>query len=898
MIIRSIAVNEFMKFDQPIEIAGLDEKLNIIAGPNEMGKSTILSAMRAAFFNRHRMMNKEIKDLQHSQNKGSPSVRVDFEIKGEQYQIRKRFLKHQIAELKFPDGRLIKGDEAEEELSNLLSFDDSGCLDGQPKEMWNLFWVEQGKSFTPVDVSEGARSGLQTVLESQVNTVLGGRRGRKLIDLFRNQLGEYLTPTGRETKKFRQLSVHVDSVQDEIEVLETKRTRLVRDLERLETCQYSLKRLEEDESNKLEEQELKQFKERYEALRQIELKIEAARGELGQSKEKLSSLQNEQQVLRDFMRDLSKVRVEYGALEEGLRDSRDQEQELNSKKTEIQSTVDGLKSQIVDADQNLEIKKDILALAQQWSKFTDLEQRLELASSAQTRIEESLKAANKILVSDQILRQIEQVNSEFESAKATITANATEIEFQLKAGGDVGVTVNGESLKGELHKLEAVTEVSIDLPDRGTIFVKPAVENADQLLEAHRVAEKNLESLLAQTNAASVEDARQLNEVRRISLQEAESAKREVQVHLSEFDQVEGGIDAIQVNLSQQKNQLVANAKNLGLTEIPKVKVAEELQSQSEGALSQLRFSLEAPAGELRQAENRLAAAKLEIANVQGRIEIQSQQINGLETKIELRGGEKRMREVEKQIKQMKAQVEQQADDLQKLKDEFDEAEIQLVLARIGRLEEKIRNRQRQIQETRDEINQLIGRIESQEGAGIDEQIAQKQRELERERNEYDKIKNEVQVLQLLLGTLSNAQQESTERYLLPVKSQIRPYLNALFPNAKIEFDEELNIISIDRNYSESFQNLSMGTQEQIAVLVRLTFAELLAEKGRPATVILDDALVFSDERRLKTMFDILYRSSRNIQIIILTCRESLFEGLGGRVLTLNQINEGEFLSG
>ena len=898
MIIRSIAVNQFMKFDQPVEIARLDEKLNIIAGPNEMGKSTILSAIRAAFFNRHRLMNKEIRDLQHSQNKGSPSVRVDFEIEGEQYQIRKRFLKHQIAELRFPDGRLIKGDEAEEELSNLLSFDDSGSLDGQPKEMWNLFWVEQGKSFTPVDVSEGARSGLQTVLESQVNTVLGGRRGRKLIHLFSNQLGEYLTPTGRETKKFKQFSAHVDSVQDEIEELETKRTSLIRDLERLETCQHSLKRLEEDESNKLEGKELRQFKERYEALRQIELKIEAASGELGQTKEKLSSLQNERQILRDFRRDLSRVLVEFGDLEEGLKDLCDQEQKLLSRKTKIQSTVDALEHQIVDADKFVEIKKDILSLAQQWSKCTDLEQRLELATAAETRRVESLKAANKILVSEQNLREIEHVHSELESAKATITANATEIEFQLNAGGDVGVTVNGESLKSEHHKLEAVTEVVIDLPDRGTICVKPAVDNADQLLEAHRVAEKNLESMLAKVSADSVEDARRLNEVRKISLQEAKSAEREVQAHLPEIDQVEGGIESIKVKLAQQKNQLFANAEKLGSTEIPKVKVAEELLIQSEDALSQSRISLDAPAKELRQAENRLAAARLEIANVQGRIEIQSQQIKDLETKIDLRGGEKRMREVEKRIDQIESQVKQQESDLKKLKDELDDAEIQLVWARIGRLEDKIRNRQRQIQELRDEINQLIGRIESQEGAGIDEQIAQKQRELERAKDEYDKVENEVQVLKLLRDTLSNAQQESTERYLSPVKSQIQPYLNALFPNAKIEFDDELNIISIDRNFSESFQNLSIGTQEQVAVLVRLTFAELLAEKGRPATVILDDALVFSDEERLKTMFDILYRSSRNVQIIILTCRESLFEDLGGRVLTLNQINEGEFQSG
>ncbi|MYI89138.1 MAG: hypothetical protein F4082_02380 [Gammaproteobacteria bacterium] len=386
-----------------------------------------------------------------------------------------------------------------------------------------------------------------------------------------------------------------------------------------------------------------------------------------------------------------------------------------------------------------------------------------------------------------------------------------------------------------------------------------------------------------------------MNDRRKISLQEAESASREIQAHLSEFGQAEGGIEAIKMNCSQQKSLLTTSASKLGLTEIPTVSVAEELLSQSESALAQLRSSLETPAKKLGQADDSLATAKLEIANMQGQIEIHTKQVNGLETKIQVRGGETRVSELEEQIKQLEVKVEQQGNDLQELEETLDQTEFEFVSVRIERLEDKMRNRQAQIQKLRDEVNQLIGRIESQEGAGIDEQIAQKQRELERDRNEYDRIENEVGVLKLLRDTLSKAQQEATERYLSPVKSQIQPYLNFLFPNAKIEFDEELNIIAIDRNFSESFHNLSMGTQEQIAVLVRLTFAELLADKGRPATVILDDALVFSDEDRLKTMFDILYKSSRNIQIIILTCRESLFEGLGGRVLNLNQINENDF---
>ncbi|MDZ7829234.1 MAG: hypothetical protein U5K33_07030 [Halofilum sp. (in: g-proteobacteria)] len=120
-----------------------------------------------------------------------------------------------------------------------------------------------------------------------------------------------------------------------------------------------------------------------------------------------------------------------------------------------------------------------------------------------------------------------------------------------------------------------------------------------------------------------------------------------------------------------------------------------------------------------------------------------------------------------------------------------------------------------------------------------------------------------------------------------------------LFPGADIRIDENLRITGVvrDAGYEEAFHHLSMGTQEQIAVLVRLAFAEMLVEQGHPATVILDDALVFSDDRRMSRMFDILNMAARNVQVIILTCREQLFEDLGGQPLSLTAANAEELVS-
>ena len=53
------------------------------------------------------------------------------------------------------------------------------------------------------------------------------------------------------------------------------------------------------------------------------------------------------------------------------------------------------------------------------------------------------------------------------------------------------------------------------------------------------------------------------------------------------------------------------------------------------------------------------------------------------------------------------------------------------------------------------------------------------------------------------------------------------------------------------------------------------------------APVILDDALVFSDDDRIERMFDALHRQAGDLQIIVLSCRQRAFSSLGGTALRL-----------
>ena len=106
---------------------------------------------------------------------------------------------------------------------------------------------------------------------------------------------------------------------------------------------------------------------------------------------------------------------------------------------------------------------------------------------------------------------------------------------------------------------------------------------------------------------------------------------------------------------------------------------------------------------------------------------------------------------------------------------------------------------------------------------------------------------------------LDEARAEASRTFVGPVAQRARVHVERLFPGADLSFDEELGLASVTRSgLSEACGTLSKGTQEQLAVLTRLAFADMLLDQGTPVSLILDDPLVYSDDGRLDLMTEIL----------------------------------------
>jgi chromosome segregation ATPase len=215
-----------------------------------------------------------------------------------------------------------------------------------------------------------------------------------------------------------------------------------------------------------------------------------------------------------------------------------------------------------------------------------------------------------------------------------------------------------------------------------------------------------------------------------------------------------------------------------------------------------------------------------------------------------------------------------------------DIAATEATLKRVQSVVDAARDR---IDALRPTIAALTERISGNAGEAVEEQLQEADEKLEVAREHLGRVEREVKVLQRLQGALDGARSEARDRYFEPIAAELRPLMHLLWPDAELNWaDDSLLPQSLTRNGQvESVDVLSGGTQEQIAFLVRLAFARLLAKGGRHAPVILDDALVYTDDDRIERMFDALHRQAGDLQIIVLSCRQRAFRELGGKALQI-----------
>jgi DNA repair exonuclease SbcCD ATPase subunit len=816
MKLRALELEQFRKFDRPIRIADMDDGLNLVLGPNEMGKSTLFAALQAVLFERHRSQAQTVKSFQPAGHEGaSPRVALQLEVDGGLYRIEKRFLRRPSAELTLPDGRHLHGEAAEEALEALLGGGGSGRRNGpEVQGVWSLIWVGQGQSFALPEIGSGARATLQSVLDVEVGEILGGDHGAELIARMDEALHELVYKAGRPCGRYKEADDARHALGLEIADLEARHDELERDLNELDRVRIEYERLRADQGAAGAERELAalagrrdQLKVRQAELREAEAALATMRHDLGQLQAELARRHAAREALAAAGREGEQACAAEVGLAEAAAAAERLAAELAGKSERLQATLDAAETQ------------------------------------------------------QRALQRLAQAVRQRDDGRAALRAVASEVRLELEPQAWGRVRVAGRALDATSRWLRIVEPLDIEIADVGRIQVRPVVADHRRLQASIKDAERRI-----------------ARELEALGLRTPNPKARQLEFELAADVPLADTATGLQPEAAEPPCWPEAAAVDTALT---------EAERQIEGVAAQLR-----PA---RRELDQATAARHETRAAHGQaVDRSAQAKRRLEQlRAELGEAERGMPEANLVARSAvrHAEVARAEAHLRGLQEQAPEESLEAVEQRMAGLRQKIDERAGALRERELTIERLRARIQALAGGGLDERLAVARRRFDELERECAKYRSEIEALELLLRVLRDAERAAKERYVGPLVRRIRPYLDALFPDADLEVDAAFRITTVARRAAvEPFERLSDGTREQIAVLARLAFAELLADEGRPAVVVLDDALAFSDDQRIEQMFDILVRAAAKLQIILLTCRERVFARLPARRLRLEQV--------
>ncbi|MEY8838003.1 ATP-binding protein, partial [Cribrihabitans sp. XS_ASV171] len=457
------------------------------------------------------------------------------------------------------------------------------------------------------------------------------------------------------------------------------------------------------------------------------------------------------------------------------------------------------------------------------------------------------------------LRRIEALAAAHATAVAARNASATQVIARYAEGRE-GTIRDGEAPLpgGQPHPLPRATRLTIE--GVGELEVRPGeAGHDDRSVEA---AAEKLRKALAELGAADLEAARLAAAAR------ADAERRHGEASAVLASLAPEGIDAL-------RDALAGIPDVEAQSDAPDPEAAEEALDKAQEAHDAARLARETAIERLSDLRDAASRAEATLASLRDRLHRAESALarSGDSSEDALATAAGAAAEAHDRARAAHAEKARNAPDL---------AGARAALTRAESVERQARD---EIARLKPLLARLDERIARSSGDAVEERLAEAEQELETAQAALARIAHEVAVLSRLETALETARNEARERYFEPIAKELKPLLHLLWPEAELTWGEEslLPDTLVRNGQSEPIDILSGGTQEQIALLVRLAFARMLAASGRVAPVILDDALVFTDDDRIERMFDALHRQAGDLQIIVLTCRQRAFRELGGQ---------------
>lgn len=900
MKLLSLQVKGVSCFRNPVKIEDLDSRINIIYGPNEIGKSTLITGLARAFFDKSSTRGQEIENLRPWGTSLSPEISVEFIAnRDKRFRLEKGFLDNSYTRLfewtGFGYELLADGDRAEETVRNMWrsSIPGRGATKIDHWGLARLLWFRQDRErFDPPTLNDEV---LLNELRQTLDIMTISKEEEELFGTLDAELAKIVTSKQRQfakNSKVAELQQQRDELKAKIAFLGDKLNSVEEFARRISQLTVDIDERTCDREDK--DAKLRSLRSKVDTVRQLREDLKIAKSELQVLQSTQSGLRRDRETIRQartLIEQLDdRMRMTREQLESTLAELRRSEEDTARKETELRQLSDKVRQAKSDLERCRRIKqlriwaKEIEDKRGLFSKLEKLSRELD-----ETRAE----LGSMSIPTDAAVREAERLKEAIAALEARL--EAVGLSFEVEAHTDVEIGFESEAEGTQMRSISqggsesfyASQEAVLSVPDLLTVTVRSGSGEAASVQEELQNTRDKLNALLKRYSVDSTTDMHKAIAAGD-RLKDKEKRLR---------DEIAGlgvaGVADLQADVMQLQNRLesglskeglsAASLQTVGLGDENQLSHELDLLERDEQSLRDQLVKLREAVSRLREHGSRLSSQIDSLSDQRVREQTRIQDVlenyGSDESALDDRYAQVCLciEQKEKAIEALEMKLPPDSNDPEKLS---------------AALEMELENIDKDLRQKQDELSRTQGQLEQLASDDLYLEKSRAEEHLELTGQELHRELVRARALSLIKTLHEAHRQVMTVGLSTPIEDKVSSYWGFVRDKegvrARLDYDMELALLDADGTGVER-ELFSAGAREQLYVVVRLAIAELLSQND-PQIVVLDDALVFTDHYRHTRMLELIERVSEKMQIIILTSHHDRFDSLPGRRYDLAEL--------
>ena len=885
-----------------------DTGLVVVSGPNEVGKTSLIEALSLVFNtrNKHTAKKQAIKDAQPVGQHVPVIVEAEFSIGEHRVVHTKQFLVSPKAILRYVGGPRtgdsFTGDDAIGEMERLIS--------GLDDTLWTALQVLQtgGRSELTLDSSESLRA----ALDARSGAADTRRDDHGLFDLIKEESQNYWTATGKPIRSRNDQRKERDALNAQL--VDVKQT-----LDQAEQLVNELGDLDEELGDLHRHQikargELAEANEQQEGLRQLKDIVERAAQDELNAKLTLTEATSTAQQRTELLDELASLDERIAGSTADVKQAEELHHAVNQELEQAKSTMVKARSTRDKARDAVNKAEDLRTLLSQESKLAQLRRRRERAAALNEQIVELTREVNDHPITKRQLGQLRKAEQKVRDARTQVSLASPVLTAETLAEDAPELLLDGEPVEsGRSYQIDQAVQLQVGASWK--MSLTPHAELEKLRKDAEKYATR-LTDRLADLHVESVSQAEDRCEAQQI-------AASRLKERTAQRDELLDGksMDALDATIEQMSEQVASLRESTGLTatlngssrpsphttdggddagatdvdtpapgsptasdsevsypDIPdpdaQVQAAKAELTTAEDQVAELEAQLSAIRERLDQARERMVAATTTMTGDQTRRA-------ELAEKLHLAREQASDDDIRVEEEKARAAHTQAAEALDRARKDLEDRHPDQIAQDVNDAQNRLTNVSARLTEKQSRQSSLRGQLTGMGREQLQDEADRTRIRIHHLDRQIRSVDQRAEAAKLLAETMFNARREQDRVYHEPLTRAINQIGTAIYHDGfSVRIDEELRISGrlLDGQGLGTGQ-LSSGAREQLGLIVRLAVANLV-DPGDGVPLILDDALVYSDQRRARRIIQQMAAGATNCQIIVLTCDPERYDTL------------------